>query len=144
MSFVQETLDQFLSTYEWNTVNADPTVVVTQFADTFIAAGPSGTMVVPATAFAEKLPARKQLFRKAGLQSSRLVSRKDSRIGERYVLVDTEWRMDFAPEGKPALTIPVGSSLLIDMGGPEPKILAYLPHQDIFQLMRDSGLLPAS
>jgi len=142
MPFAQETLDHFLSTYEQNTVNPDPDVVVTQFADTFIAGGPSGAMVVPAALFAERLPARKRRFQEAGLQSTELRARRDRRIGDRYVLVETEWTMNFVPEGKPATSLTVTSSFLIDMGGSEPRILAYLAHQDIFQMMQERMLLP--
>jgi hypothetical protein len=133
-----------MSTFERNTANDDAAIVAAQFADTFLAAGPGGAIMVPAVAFAQKLPDRKRIFDAAGLQSSKLVSSRDTRLGDRYVLVDTKWQMDFVPDGKPATCLTVGSSFLIDMGGPEPKILAYVTHQDIFEKMKERGLLSSS
>ncbi len=142
MPFTQDALDQFLSTYERNTSSDDPTQVAAQFADDFLAAGPQGPVIVPAAVFAQKLPARKRLFDEAGLESARLTSRRDLRLGERYVLVETKWRMNFASEGKPGTSMDVGSSFLVDMGGSEPRILVYVAHQDVFQMMKDRKLLP--
>jgi hypothetical protein len=141
MPFTPQALDQFMTTYERNTASDDPADVVAQFADTFLAAGPDGSVLVSTTAFAQKLPMRKQHFENAGLRSTQLIARRDTLIGERYVLVDTQWQMDFAPAGKPAVTLTPQSSFLIDMGTPEPKILAYLSHQDIFKLIVDSDLV---
>ncbi|AXC11448.1 hypothetical protein ACPOL_2124 [Acidisarcina polymorpha] len=141
-SFTQEALDSFLSTFERNTTSSDPAVVIAQFAETFLAAGPAGSTLVPAATFAQMLPSRRQYFEKAGLRASQLIARHDMQIGERYVLVDTQWKMDFAPTDKPEITLTVGSAFLIDMGSSDPKILAYLTHQDIYQLIQEHNLSP--
>lgn len=141
MPFAQDSLDRFMSTYEQNTGSDDPAVLAAQFAPTFLAAGPDGASSVPLAAFAPKLLQRKRLFTSAGLQSTRLVARRDMPVGDRYALVYTQWRMDFSSDAAPAVSITVASSFLIDMGSPEPKILAYLAHQDIFQRMKESGVL---
>ncbi len=141
MPSLQDALDQFLLTYERNAANGDPKAVAAQFADSFIAGGPEGSAIIPSKLFVQKLPQRKEIFRQAGHRVSRLVERRDVQIGDRYVMVDTRWEMEFAPEGKPGENLNVGSAFLIDMGGPEPKILAYLAHQDIFRLIQERGLL---
>ncbi|MFP5226448.1 MAG: hypothetical protein ACLGXA_02380 [Acidobacteriota bacterium] len=140
MPFSQGALDAFLLTYEKNTTNVDPAKVVSQFADSFLAAGPAGSIILPAAAFAQTLPARKQTFKDAGHQSSQLIARRDTRIGDRYVLVYTQWEMDFAPEGAHPFRLLAASSFLIDMGGADPKILAYLAHQDVFELMKQRAV----
>jgi hypothetical protein len=141
MSYSKEALDDFMATYERNAVDSTPSAVLLQFAENFLAAGPAGPVLVPAAAFAQHLPARKQSFDKAGLQSSKLTSRRDLRLGDRYVLVDTDWQMDFAPADMPHATLTAKSSFLVDMGQAKPKILAYISHQDIFQLMQERGLI---
>lgn len=140
MPFMQDALDQFLLTYERNAASDDPEAVAAQFADSFIAGGPEGSAMIPGKLFAQKLPQRKEMFRQAGHRVSRLMERRDLPIGDRYVVVDTRWEMEFAPEGRPEEHLNVGSAFLIDMGGPEPKILAYIAHQDIFRLMQERGL----
>ena len=142
MPFTQDALDQFLLTYERNAASGYPEAVAAQFADSFIAGGPEGCAIIPGRLFAQKLPQRKELFRQAGHRSSQLVTRRDIPIADRYVVVDTRWQMDFAPDGKPGTSLNVGSAFLIDMGGSEPKILAYLACQDVFRLMQERGLLP--
>jgi hypothetical protein len=143
MSYNQDTLDQFMAAFEQNTTAARPETAAAQFATHFVAGGPQGSAVVPVEFFVQKLPERKELFRQAGLQSRKLVGRRDTQVGDRYALVQTQWQMDFAREDRTAVTFVVGSSFLIDMGGSEPKILAYLSDQDVFQLMRERGLMPA-
>jgi hypothetical protein len=142
MPFTQNALDQFFSTYERDSLSDDPAKAAAYFADHFLAAGPQGPMMVPAAAFAQRLPARKQLFNDAGLTSTELTSRRDLRLGDRYVLVETEWTMNFLPENQPSTNLAVSSSFLIDMGSSEPRIVAYIPHQDIFQIMKERRLLP--
>jgi len=142
MPFTQDALDQFLVSYERNAASGHPEAVAAQFADSFIAGGPEGSAIIPGKIFAQKLPQRKELFQRAGHRSSQLVARRDIPIGDRYVVVDTRWKMDFAPDGKPGTSLNVGSAFLIDMGDSEPKILAYLAYQDIFRLMQERGLLP--
>lgn len=142
MPSMQDALDQFLLTYERNAASGDPESIAAQFADSFIAGGPEGSAIIPSKLFAQKLPHRKEIFREAGHRVSRLVERRDLPLGDRYVVVDTRWEMEFAPDGKPGTNLNVGSAFLIDMCGPEPKILAYLAHQDIFRWMQERGLIP--
>lgn len=137
-------VDQFLSTFEANANSADSTAAAAQFAETFIAAGPDGAMAVSAGDFPKALDMRKRIFGNAGSKSSKLISREQIRIGDRYVLIDTRWQMNFAPEGKPSASIEAGSAFLIDIGGAEPRILLYAAHQDIFKHMTDLGLLSDS
>ncbi len=144
MPFSQDRLDQFFAIYERNSLSDDPGTAAAQYAEAFLAAVPQGPQIVPAALFAEKLPMRKRLFDEAGLVSTELTSRRDLRLGERYVLVGTEWRMNFVPENREATSFEVASSFLIDMGGSEPKIVAYIAHQDVFQIMKERKLLPSA
>jgi len=136
-------IGQFLSTFEANANSGDMAASAAQFADNFIAAGPDGAKTVHASDFPKALEMRKKFFDKAGCKSSKLISQKQTGIGDRYVLVDTRWQMDFEPEGKPAASIETGSAILLDIGGAEPKILLYAAHQDIFKRMRELDLLPS-
>lgn len=144
MSFNQDALDRFVAAFEQNTATASSEAAAAQFASHFVAGGPQGSAVVPVEFFVQKLPERKEAFKRAGLQSSKLVGRRDTHVGERYALVQTQWKMDFVRGDGAAATFVVGSSLLIDMGSPEPKILAYLSDQDVFQMMRERGLIASS
>ena len=137
----QDALDRFISTFERNANHCAPSTVVAQFADTFIAAGPSGSMAVRASDFASALAMRKQLFAKAGCKSSKLVSKKETLLGDRFAVLDTCWRFEFAPENGSAWDVETRSSFFLDLGDDlrvdDPKILVYAACQDILKLLKE-------
>jgi hypothetical protein len=145
MSLTQA-LDRFISTFEHNANQDDPAVVVSQFADTFIAAGPAGSMAVRASDFQQALVLRKLVFEKAGRKSSRLISKKETLLGDRFAVLDTHWRFEFAPENGAAWNLETRSSFFLDMGdemrGDLPKILVYAAHQDILKLLKEHEISP--
>lgn len=137
----QDALDRFIANFGHNANHGSPSAVVAQFADTFIAAGPSGSMAVRASDFASALAMRKQLFAKAGYKSSKLVSKKETLLGDRFAVLDTCWRFEFTPENGSAWDVETRSSFFLDMGGEmrgaDPKILVYAAHQDILKLLKE-------
>jgi hypothetical protein len=109
-------------------------------------AGPSGAQTVRATDFAAVLPKRKALFDQLGSQPAELTAVQEARLDSRYVLARTTWHFSFVPENSPAQQFDTDSTFLIDTGFPDTeeadfKILLYLPHQDIMQILRDRGIL---
>jgi hypothetical protein len=133
---------RFFQTYQLHNSSGDIPEIVSHFADTFLAAGPQGAKCVRATDFALALPKRKQLFESLGSQSTALVSLQETQIDPRYVLAKTSWQINFTRHGN-TQNIVVDSTFLIDTGVDDFKILLYLPHQDIMQILKDRGILPA-
>ncbi len=144
MSLTQDALDRFLATFEHNANHGDPAAVAAQFADTFLAAGPAGSMAVRTSDFQQALVLRKLVFEKAGCKSSKLISKKETLLGDRFAVLDTYWRFEFAPENGPAWDIETRSSFFLDMGDDmrvdDPKILVYAAHQDILKLLKEHEL----
>ena len=140
----QDALDRFIANFGHNANHGSPSAVVAQFADTFIAAGPSGSMAVRASDFASALAMRKQVFAKAGYKSSKLVSKKETLLSDRFAVLDTCWRFEFAPESASAWDVETRSSFFLEMGdemrGDDPKILVYAAHQDILKLLKEHEL----
>jgi hypothetical protein len=133
---------RFFQTYQLHNSSGDIPEIVSHFADTFLAAGPQGAKCVRATDFALALPKRKQLFESLGSQSTALVSLQETPLDARYVLAKTSWQINFTRHGN-TQNIVVDSTFLIDTGVDDFKILLYLPHQDIMQVLKDRGILPA-
>ena len=107
--------------------------------EVFLAAGPQGAQCVRAEDFALVLPKRKQLFDKLGCTSTALVSLHETALDDRYALAKTKWRMIFhQPSGNQEVL--VDSTYLLNIERPDPKILLYLAHQDIMQLLKDRGI----
>ena len=111
------------------------------FADSFLSANPQGTQCVRASDFAAALPKRKQLFDRLGCRPATLVSLHETPLDARYVLAKTSWRLEFARGESQTKEILVDSTFLVDTGEKEFKIVLYLAHQDIMQVMRERGIV---
>jgi hypothetical protein len=143
---IETPVSHFLALYARETAEDDMPAVVSHFAETFLFAGPSGAQTVRATDFAAVLPKRKALFDQLGSQPAELTAVQEARLDSRYVLARTTWHFSFVPENSPAQQFDTDSTFLIDTGFPDTeeadfKILLYLPHQDIMQILRDRGIL---
>jgi len=115
---------------------------VSLFADPFISADPNGTRCVRLDDFAAALPKRKMLFDRLGCKPAVLVSLAETRLDARYILAKTTWRFDFARANpEEAEHVLAESTYLVDTGNEEFKIVMYMAHQDIMQVLRDRGLL---
>lgn len=133
---------RFFQTYELHRNSNNIPAMVSHFAETFIAAGPQGAQCVRSADFALALPKRKQLFDSLGCQSATLVSLQETQLDARYVMAKTKWQMTFGQNGN-TRNIVVDSTFLLDSGADGFRILLYLPHQDIMQVLKDRGVLRA-
>jgi hypothetical protein len=134
---------RFLQSYEANTTLGDIPALLTQFADPFMAAGPTGVQCLRAADFASELPKRLKLFAGLGAQPSKLVSCQETRLDERFTMAETRWQMTFVREGRPTQEALADSLFVIDMASDEPKIILYIAHQDLVATLREKGILPA-
>ena len=139
---------RFLAVYARETAEDNLQAVVSHFAESFLFAGPSGSQPVRAADFAAALPRRKALFDQLGSQPAELTAIHETPLDSRYVLARTTWRFSFRNHNTPAQEFDTDSTFLIDTGlpgtpKPDFKILLYLPHHDIMQMLRDRGILQA-
>jgi hypothetical protein len=133
---------RFFQLYAQKSSEDDIPALVSQFADPFVSADPHGTHCVRVADFAAVLPKRKLLFDQLGARPAVLVSLVETQLDARYVLAKTTWRFDFAGANlKEARQVLADSTFLIDTGKQEFKIVMYMAHQDIMQVLRDRGIL---
>ena len=131
---------EFLDTYARHTATRNIPALVSQFADTFLVAGPTGSQCVRSADFARALPRRVELFASLGCQPAELISVEESPLDTRYALVRTIWRFTFTrPENDPE-TIDSESIFLIDTGSDPFRILVYLTPRDIMDTLRQRGI----
>lgn len=131
---------EFLDTYARHTATRNIPALVSQFADTFLVAGPGGAQCVRSADFARALPRRAELFASLGCQPAELISVEESPLDTRYALVRTIWRFTFTrPENDPE-TIDSESIFLIDTGSDPFRILVYLTPRDIMDTLRQRGI----
>ena len=138
-----EAMEGFFRTFEANASTDNADAQISQFADVFMAGNPQGAQAVRAGDFALALPKRKQLFDRLGCRSTELVSLSEQRLDARYVMAATRWKMTFVRTGAKPEEIVVDSIFIVDTGSNSPKIILYLANQDIMQVLKDRGLLPA-
>jgi hypothetical protein len=136
-------VEAFFHEFEAHSNSGDVAGSVSQFADPFMSADPSGSRAVPAAALTMAIPRRKQLFDSIGRRVTTLVSLEQTRLDDHYVLAKTVWRIRFdRPDGPVDITAP--STFVVRTAESPFKIVFYLNHEDILAALRDRGLLPAA
>lgn len=131
----------FFETFQRQSNSDNIPSMVSHFAETFLVAGPQGAQCVRSTDFAAVLPKRKQLFERLGCQPATLVTLQQTPLDARYVIAKTTWRLDFARGNAGMEEVFVDSTYLLDTGAREFKIILYLTHQDIMQVLRERAIL---
>src|SRR5262245_34211620 len=121
---------------------ADIADLIAMYAPHVMVAGPTGARVVTAAEMQQAIAKRKQLFASAGHRRTILVGFDERDLSDRYSLVHTEWRWEFHGAGDAPTVVALPSTFLVDRSGDAPKILVYLMHHDIGDVLRGHGLLP--
>jgi hypothetical protein len=132
-------METFFQDYEHNCNQSETGALISQFAEMFLVGGPQGAQVVPASALALALPRRKKEFDELGCQSTDLISLRETTLGNHYVMAETEWQMTFAQGEKSPEEIRVVSTFIVYTGDEQPKIVFYLPQNDVMALLKNRG-----
>ena len=130
-------VESFFRRFDTNNSKSDFSAAVSQFADTFMAAGPQGAQCVKASDFALALPKRKQLFASFGYESMQLDSVEAHSLGDRYSMAHTRWRVRFTHDGPSTPAVFVESTYVVDRA--EERIVLYLAHQDVMTILKEHG-----
>ncbi|HLK51773.1 MAG TPA: nuclear transport factor 2 family protein [Bryobacteraceae bacterium] len=130
----------FFEAFQRNNSADDIDAVVSQYADPFLHADPSGTRAVRTSDLKAALPKRKALLRSIGSKSTTLLSFEEQELDPLHVLVRAQWRWDFGENGD--VTLP--STFILRRNGDTLKIVLYLNHHDIMAVLRERGLLSAA
>jgi hypothetical protein len=134
-NFDQE-MQGFLERFERNANSGDVDDVVAQFADVFLRADPSGAHPVPSSALRMAIPQRKKMFESSGYGASTLASAKETRLDDRYVLLQTEWLMKFEGKSGTGEDLTLRTTFLVHRGGEGAKIVLYLSHEEPAPVLR--------
>jgi len=120
----------FLERFERNANSGDADEVVAQFADVFLKADPGGAHAVPSSALRMAIPQRKKMFEGSGYGATTLASVKETRLDDRYVLLQTEWLMKFEGKSGQGEDLTLRSTFLVHRTTEGPKIVLYLSHEE--------------
>jgi hypothetical protein len=130
-------VEAFFRRFELNNNKSDFSAAVSQFADTFMAAGPQGAQCVRASDFALALPKRKQLFEGFGCHSMQLIRVDAHSLGTRYSMAHTRWKMNFAEGDLSTGPVFVDSTFIVETTEQQSRIVLYLAHQDVMAILKE-------
>ena len=109
------------------------------FADSFISAGPKGSIANSKTEFLQKAEQANAFYKSVGRSSARILSLEETPISDQYSMVKVHWGVTFRKTGNRVIEFDV--SYLVQKTGPEPKIILFVAHQDEEAAMKELGLM---
>jgi hypothetical protein len=108
-----------------------------QFAEIFMVADSEGGRMVPAAVLTKAVAMKRKMLEGAGSHRTRLVSLEERPLGDWYVLVETEWVMEFEAGEEVGLR----STFILFRSDDGLRIVFYLAHQDLVGVLRERGIL---
>jgi hypothetical protein len=132
-------LQKLFDAYEKAYSALDLETTATFFADTFISAGPKGTLAQSKKDFGRWAKEAADFYRKMGLVSGKILSTKELSLAEHHVLVTVHWGVWFHKTGETPIEFDV--SYMVDKTGPDPKIVMFVAHQDEEEAMKKLAAL---
>ena len=109
------------------------------FAESFISAGPNGTITQSKAEFLKEAHKAVDFYRSVGQKSAKILTLDEQPITEQYSLVKVHWSVTFQKTADKLIEFDV--SYLVQKVGKEPKIILFIAHQDEQKAMQDLGLL---
>lgn len=139
-SMSREQLDTLFKQYEEAFNRLDLKAITGYYADTFISAGPKGTISQNKKEFTEKAEQAASFYRSVGQKSARIVSKRVMPISNNYSMVVVRWGVTFEQTGSRQFEFDV--SYIIQETGDDPKIILFISHEDEEVAMKKLGLHP--
>ena len=133
--------DLWFTGYAADGQREDPGPLAARYGPSFLAASPAGTGTFPNdAAFLEWLRQIRAGNLSAGLESMRVAATRELPLGAAFALVTVTWEARFRATGD--RSVPFEISYLMTTA-PEPKVVAYVSHEDQVEAMRRAGVSPA-
>ena len=134
-----ESVKRLFEEYEKAFAALDIAMSARFFVDTFISAGPNGTITNSKTELLKSARQAADFYRSVGQKSAKILSLDEQPISEQFSLVKVHWGVTFEKTGEKLIEFDV--SYLVQKIGPEPKIILFISHQDEQKAMQELGLL---
>ena len=134
----REQLDTLFKQYEEAFDKLDLKTIAGYYADTFISAGPKGTISRNKKEFEEKAEQAASFYRRVGQKSARIVSKRVMPISNHYSMVVVRWGVTFEKTGSKQIEFDV--SYVIQETEIDPKIILFISHEDEEAAMKKLGL----
>ena len=133
-------LDTLFKQYETAFNKLDLKTIANCYADTFISAGPKGTISQSKKEFEEKARQAADFYRSVGQNSARIISKRIMPICNEYSMVVVRWGVTFDKTGAKPVEFDV--TYIVQETGTDPKIILFISHEDEEAAMKKLGLRP--
>jgi hypothetical protein len=108
------------------------------FADTFISAGPRGTIAQNKAEFLKMAHETSEFYKSVGQTSAKILSLTETPISNEYSMVKVHWGVTFRKTGDKLIEFDV--TYFIQKTDEEPKIVMFIAHEDEEKAMQELGL----
>lgn len=112
------------------------------FADSFISAGPKGTIGQSREEFRKLADKAGDFYRSVGQTGAAILEMKETPISDAYSTVTIHWGVTFEKTGKKPVEFDV-TYVVQKVDPAHAKIIMFIAHQDEGQAMKDLGLSPS-
>lgn len=139
MESLMQTMNEFFAQYEKAFSELDVKKQADLFADTFLSAGPRGTITHNKEEFLKQADDVADYYRSVGQEYTKILYLHESRISNEYALVKVHWGAKFKKIPDKLVEFDV-SYLVQELNGTF-KIILFIAHQDEETAMKNLGLL---
>jgi hypothetical protein len=143
MNTITPAIKDFFDQYARSRSVQDIDLIAAQYPDAFMTAGPNGTRVAQKAAVLAGFPKGQEFLKSLGHESTEVLSLKETRIDEHYMLVRALFVWRFRRGSTPPRAAKVDSTFILYIDKDAPKIVFQHEHEDFQQVLRASGVLPA-
>lgn len=135
----KEDLEKLFTEYEKAFSILDTRKIAEFFADTFMSAGPKGTIAQSKKEYLEKSEQASEFYRSIGQNSAKIISKNFIPISNQYTMANIHWGVTFKKTGDDLIEFDV--SYIVSEAGNEPEIILFISHQDEEEAMKALGLM---
>jgi hypothetical protein len=136
----QDKLEQLFKKYEKAFAKLEFEKIAELYSDTFISAGPKGTITQNKNDFLGKAKQASEFYRSIGQNSAKILSKRELPISNDYTMVTVHWGVTFEKTGDEIIQFDV--SYIVQETGNEPKVVLFIAHQDEKEAMKKLGFQP--
>lgn len=136
----REQLDTLFKQYETSFDELDIKSLSGYCADTFMSAGPRGTISQSKVEFEAKGEQATKYYRSVGRNSAKIISKRIMPISDCYSMVVVRWGITFERTGSKVMEFDI--TYIIQQTGLDPKIILFISHEDEEAAMKKLGIRP--
>jgi len=133
-------IEELFKAYERAFNNLDIEAIAQYYDDTFISAGPEGTIAQSKEDFKKKVRQASEMYRSLGQNSAKILSKGINSISDEYAIVTVHRGVTFEKTGDKVIQFDL--SYIVRQIGDDAKVVMFISHEDEEEAMKKLGLKP--